>query len=190
MSSDCIDNARKAALANLRSLLNPAVLLPDNGFRGSWAAYRFFESDNMFHDGYVAAVKILLAAEKAVAACVVNLDRLEANANGGAVCFLGRDSDPEEYRNTMRRIEVGYVGRERFGSTSDVGSWCSYCENSGDVGVIAIRNAGMAEVLEPALELIWAKPLWVISNGDDPGAAYPFTDLIPEWRKGLASNFQ
>jgi hypothetical protein len=144
----------------------------------------------MFHDKYGAAVRFLLAAESAVTVCVVNLDRPEPNARDGAVYFLEKDSDPEAYRGTMRGEDVGYVGRERFGSASDVGSWCAYCENDGDIGVIAIRDAQLAELFEPALKLIWAKPFRVISDGDDPSAVYPFTRLLPEWREGLASNFE
>jgi RimJ/RimL family protein N-acetyltransferase len=49
----------------------------------------------MFHDKYVAAAKVLLDAENATTACVVNLDRPEPNEEAGAMCFLQRDSDPE-----------------------------------------------------------------------------------------------
>lgn len=190
MNTSDIDSARIAALTNLRNAIDPKARLPNSVFRGSWGVYRFFESDNMFHDNYVTAVTFLLEAESAVTACVVNLDRPEPNLEDGAAYFLERDSDPETYRRKMRGVDVGYVGRDRFGSASDVGSWCAYCENDGDIGVIAIRDARLAEAFEPALRLIWAKPFRVISNGDDPSAVYPFTNLLPEWREGLASNFQ
>ncbi|MGD0969613.1 MAG: hypothetical protein ABR949_15165 [Candidatus Aquilonibacter sp.] len=144
----------------------------------------------MFHDKYVAAAKVLLDAENATTACVVNLDRPEPNEEAGAMCFLQRDSDPAAYRKKMQDVDVGYVGRERFGSASDVGLWCVYCENAGDVGVIAIRDMFLAKAVQPALELIWAKPFPVISNRDDPRGDPPFIDLTPEWRSELAFNFR
>jgi len=183
-------HAEAAAIENLRRSIASDARLPANVFIGHWQAYRFFVSDNMFSQRFVAAVKLLLPIEGSKTVCIANLDRIEANRERGAVAFLDENSDANAYRMRMLDLDVGFVGRERFGSSSDVGSWCAYCENMGDAGVLAIRDVNLAARLEPALRVIWAKPFQSISDAASPDGASPFINLIPAWREGLSKNFR
>lgn len=177
------------AVTNALRSINQSIRLPENIFSGSWSVYRFFESDNMFHDDYVRAARRMLEDEGASTICIVNLDNPAANAEDGAVCFLDTRSSEAEYRKRMRAINVGYIERERFASASNVGSWCIYCENANDVGVVAIREARLASKLDPSLKLFRAWPLDVISDDASPEAGFPFTKLVSDWSRGLKQNF-
>lgn len=189
MSESLQEEARRAALTNLRRAIDGRIRLPRNVFTGEWCTYRFFESDNMFSDRFAEAVQLLLPIEGSTTVYVVNLDTPNANQQGGAAYVLNEVSDPVTYRKAMQNLAIGYISRARFASMSDVGAWCAYCENVNDVGVMAIRDELLAARLEPALRSLWAKRLYPLTVKGGPDAAFPFTDLTREWYEGLSRNF-
>jgi hypothetical protein len=177
------------ALANVRRFLRADVKFAENPFSGEWASYLFLESDRMFVGNFVIAVKQLLALEGARAACMVNLDRDRiADSEASAFC-LDECSSPEKYFEAMSDPWGGFASRERFGCSSDIGSWCFYCENLEDVGVVAIRNAADVVQFCSPLERLDAMPFDIISDKAREESKEPFITLLPEWREAFERNF-
>jgi hypothetical protein len=178
------NESMRRAQANVARFVRTDVTLPQNIFAEEWPAYLFLESDRMFSKEAAEALKELLRLEGAHVAFLKNIDPW--NDTG---LFVDADSSSFEFQKMARQLGFGYVERERFACTSDVGSWCFYCENLGDVGVMALQSADDVIRFRSPLAQLWAKPLQVISNKAHPDSVSPFTNLLPAWRDGLAKNF-
>src|ERR1700722_8519261 len=146
------DMTKEKALANVRQSLRNGVRLPENAFFGRWESHRFLVSDNMFDEEFVVAIKELLEIEGGRTACLVNLDRPNLSYSQEVTIYLDAESDPVVYNEVVQGFSVGYVFRERFGCSSDIGSWCFYCENKADVAVLAIRRSSDVERFRVPLE--------------------------------------
>jgi hypothetical protein len=134
----------KRALVNLKTSIRPGCQFPENVFRGRWDEFFFFDSDLLFNSKFVDTAKALLEAEKGSCICLCNLDEASAKDGRERACIgIDKRTSSEAYFSFLRGPSVGkgwLYRMEVFGCTSDVGSWCIYCEKGTEIAVIAVRD--------------------------------------------------
>jgi hypothetical protein len=132
----------EGALRNLRLGLTPEKRLPDKLFARDWSHFRLFNSDEIFVVDFVDKVRMLLQIEGAGCACMANLDVNFSSPQRDAF-FLNRSTTPSAYLEHLKGdiAGTGWIDRmDRFGITSDIGSWLIYCEKANEIAIIAFRS--------------------------------------------------
>lgn len=171
--------------------LNLQIRLPENVFTSRWKRYRFFQSDWMFGDEFVEAVRLLLCVDGYALACLVNLDRASPSERESASICIDIHLSGQRYIDKLKGNgpEVGWLyDMERYGCTSGGDSWFVYCEKNNDIGIVALNEDLRRLEVSRALSLLRAGPLTTVIKGPD-AASFPFAALTPQWAEALAANF-
>lgn len=186
------ESERRCAFHNVMGACDFQKMLPDQLFVGVWRAFLFFPSDFMFSPDFVDVVRELMRLEEALVACLLNLDKTEKLAFGGAsLMLIDAAVDRAAYEKKLRAggPATGWLfDVDRYACASDVGEWCIYSEKSNDVAVIALRKLSGREKFEVPLKHLSAKTIDdLVSDGCAP--QFPFDRLVPAWRKGLVDHY-
>jgi hypothetical protein len=185
--------ACKKALSNAVAAVNSSLMFPENIFaKRIWGTYLFFSSDIIFSESFIDIVQSFLRAEKAEAACLVNLDRLqEGTSEQNATMCVGLRTTSEDYQARLREGTPGQAwlfNMERYICTSDAGGWCIYCEKGSDFAVVALRDRASLGVLKHPLSLLRAAPLKTIYAKYE--SRMQLSSAAAEWRDNLARNYK
>lgn len=185
------DSARKAFL-NAKNAFDPDRCFPNYVFTKPWDTFLFFPSDWMFMKEFANEVSTIITLEKANTACLLNISRLDPlEIKSHAAIFIDRETTADEYLNLLREEEGSEIAwlylMEKYILTSDVGSWCMYCEKLSDIAILAITNTALRE-LRPAIEKMGPFTFEdACSSGQD--GVFPFNDMSQEWFDGLYKNY-
>lgn len=166
--------------------------LPDDVFVGAWAKFLFCESDRIFSSEFISVIKKLVDIERAEVACLLNISRSGgADFESSSVFFMDALVSESEYVEWLKGGVSGdgwIFSLDRYICTSDVGTWCVYCEKDNDVAVVGLRDGCDLDLKEMAFEGVLAMPIEsVISGGANP--MFPFDRLTASWRKALIENY-
>jgi hypothetical protein len=126
------DEISKVAFKNLADALKPDVFLPSNVFSGLWSSYLFLPSDHMFVGTFVSAIKMLLDAESADVACLLNLSESPGMTfETASAIYLDQETSGSSFETKLlgNGPSDGWIyAMNRYGCMSNVGRWCMYCE--------------------------------------------------------------
>ncbi|MDY0273467.1 MAG: hypothetical protein RBR37_13350 [Advenella sp.] len=151
------ESSCRKALLNARNAFDLDMNFPNNVFTQHWDHYLFFPSDRMFGKTLVKALPVFIRLEQANTVCLLNITQSSSlEFEGCAALFLNTEITAKEYDYLISNdgAEVGWFYlMEDYICTSDVGSWCMYCEMTSDIAVLAISRAGL-EQLRPALDIL------------------------------------
>jgi len=145
----------------------------------------------MFGKTLVKALPVFIRLEQANTVCLLNITQSSSlEFEGCAALFLNTEITAKEYDDLISNdgAEVGWFYlMEDYICTSDVGSWCMYCEMTSDIAVLAISSAGL-EQFRPALDIL--QP-YTLEEACRPGqeGVFPFNDMSQEWHDGLFKNY-
>jgi hypothetical protein len=182
----------KRAFENLVGALKPDTLLPSNVFSGTWNSYLFFPSDHMFFGPFVPAIKMLLQAENANAACQLNLSESpEIKFKTASAIYIDQATTGTDYVTKLRGHgpSDGWIyAMQLYGCASNVGRWCMYCERSNDIAVIALQNAEDHKDFEQPLTLLNTGPLESLCRTGKDGT-FPFNKLTREFHDELTNHY-
>jgi hypothetical protein len=186
------ENIRKRAFKNLADALKSDVFFPNNVFSGASSGYLFFPSDHMFVGTFVSAVKMLLDAENADVACLLNLsESAEMKFETASAIYMDQVIAGTSYETKLRGNgpSDGWIySMNRYGCASNVGRWCMYCERTNDIAVVALQSVNDIVRFERPLALLKAGFLESLCGSGEKGV-FPFNKLTPEWRDGLTRNY-
>jgi hypothetical protein len=155
------------AYSNLEAAIDRNARLPRNVFRSGWANFYLFNSDWMFEGAFIEKVRTMLQHEGANCACIVNLDR-DAGA-APATFAIETSTTVQEYQRRLAGAGPGdgwVYDMDRFGWTSDTGTWCIYCERASELAIVGFRVEAMQEQYQFVLALLHASR--VASVGASP----------------------
>lgn len=170
------------AFENIAVALDAKVRLPKRVFRDGWADFHLFNSDWIFEGEFVERVLSMLAIEGASCACLLNLDR-EASDNEAQFMIHGRTT-VEAFQARLRGTGLGdgwVYDIDRFGCTSNKGSWGIYCERPSELAVIGFRLSGSYQQYDAVLESLHAGRVASVATGR---AAFELSDQVisGEWK--------
>jgi hypothetical protein len=187
------DGTRRRAFENLVAALRLDKRLPENVFSEAWRNFLFFQSDWMFTELFVDALRAFFDAEGASVACLLRLSEADSpEFEKAAALYLGGTTVGSDYEARLRGNGPpgGWLyGMDRYACASDVGDWCIYCEKENDVAVVALRGVDGLVRFRSALESLRADSLESIYDSNGRGV-FPFTKLTTEWRLALADHYQ
>lgn len=191
-----------AAFHKILEALDVSAQLPGQVFRGTWQAFRFFESDWLFVPEFAEALGDLMRREGSAVACMINVDPgvwcmhdpnwwIRQEQPESNVALLPVRMTPASYDDLLKRkgepICSWLVGRGSFAIASDRGEWCIYCQ-SYDVAIIAFRHelamGRSSAFLRRTSALSLEEHLALGGEG-----ILGFDKLVPEWRRGLVENY-
>ena len=182
------------AFLNARNAFDSNMKFPNNVFTKAWDYYLFFPSDRMLQKYFANSVSKFIVLEQANIVCLLNLTESSSlEFENAAALYLDQDiteekyfsliwgSGPAESEAWVFHMEYDYI------CTSDIGSWCMYCERLSDIAVLAISSEGL-EQLRPALDIL--QP-YTLEEACRPGqeGVFPFNDMSQEWHDGLFKNY-
>jgi hypothetical protein len=136
-----MESRNEAASDRLQALNNSVAFcdfkksLPEFVFRGDWERFLFFQSDYVFASEFNDFVHRLLRIEGGHAACLINLDKTEADHTHYQVepLFIDERTDGATYMRALHGEGPAHgwlYAMNRFVCTSDIGRWCVYCERA------------------------------------------------------------
>jgi hypothetical protein len=105
--------------------------------------------------------------------------------------FLEAQTTGVDFDTQLRRGEpaTGWLfSMDRYGCSSDGGSWSIYCEKDNDVAVIALRADGAAEQFASPLRRLHAEAIDILVRRES-SAPFPFSNLTPKWRDRLREEY-
>lgn len=187
-----INAAQKQAFSNIAKSIDFNCYLPNNVFIGGWNVFLFCESDRIFGQEFIIALKLFLSIEESCVSCLFNIDRAKANEfNESSVIFIDGNVTENSYREALRSggpANGWLYGVDRYACASDAGQWCMYCEKDNDIAIIGLHTSTDIEKFKNPLDCLRAK---TIKNlvADGKKSPYPFGDLAPVWREGLLNNY-
>ncbi|MDY0271121.1 MAG: hypothetical protein RBR37_01225 [Advenella sp.] len=187
------ENSCRKALLNARNAFDPKIKFPNNVFTRSWDCYLFFPSDRMLRKDFANSISEFIFLEQANIVCLLNLTRSPSlEFESAAALYLDKDINESQYHALIwgsgpAEAEGWIFNMEDYICTSDVGSWCMYCERTNDIAVLALSNAGLTQ-FRPALDIL--QP-YTLEEACRPGqdGVFPFNYMIPEWHDGLFKNY-
>lgn len=182
---------RLRAFGNSIAFVDVNRSLPDAVFVGVWDRFLFCESDRIFSSEFIRVIKKLFDIERAEVACLLNVSRSEGrDFESSSAFFMDALISESEYVEWLRcGGGDGWIfSPDRYICTSDVGTWCVYCEKDNDVAVIGLRSGCDLDLREMAFEDVLAMPIGrVVSGGVNP--MFPFDRLTAGWRDALIENY-
>ncbi|WP_026792549.1 hypothetical protein [Pleomorphomonas oryzae] len=186
------EEAKRRAFEHVVSSIDLSTSFPAQVFLGSWDAFFFFEPDHLFIPEFATFMAGLLNAEGAEVCCLLNFSKTERTEYGSAdMLFIDAETKPDEYGARLREGGPAsgwlYVV-DFYGSASDRGRWCIYCERWNEIAVIALRQSEDVEKYRECLERVYAEPISALLRADSEGP-YIFSQLIDSWRQGLVQNY-
>ena len=185
-------NCRKALL-NARNAFDPDMKFPNNVFTQHWDYYLFFPSDRMLRHDFVYPISKFITLENASIVCLLNLSRSPSlEFENADALYLDKEMGEDEYYALIcgngPAIPDGWIyDVDDYICTSDVGSWCMYCERANEIAVLALSEMGL-EQFRPALDIL--QP-YTLEEACRPGqeGVFPFNHMVPEWHDGLFKNY-
>jgi len=186
----------KNASANMEKSIRSNARFPEYVFNEKWEIFLFFDPDWVFVEEFPEKMKTLLEIEGGECACICNLD-MEAGESGFGIkpngtnsrYFFDKETTNDEYLKFLGGdgIVFGWdICIDSFACTSDKHDWCFYCERRDEIAVIAFRNASELENYRPVLSQLYATP---IKQAIELPLTYPFSQLLPEWKRDLIKNY-
>jgi hypothetical protein len=186
----CEDPRRRAA-KNLDAAVAPGRRFPENVFRGNWSAFFFFDPDLLFEPQFVESARTFLGTENGTCVCLSNLDAVGTQGGLETSIFLDAGTTGEAYVARLRGPSVasGWLYQmDRYGCTSDVGSWCIYCERNNEIAVIAVHENGAPNRVKSAIEQLNALPVEQAIQ-TPPSYGLSSRGLPVEWRNKLLQGY-
>jgi hypothetical protein len=178
------------ARSNLEMAIKTAARLPQNVFQPGWGSFYLFNSDWMFEGAFVEKIRIMLQQEGSSCACIVNLDR--AASDTLAAFAIKGNTSAQEYQRLLAGTgpSDGWVyDVDRFGCTSEIGTWCIYCERASELAILGFN----VETLEEKHEFVRAAlhASGVSSIGLSP-SRFEFASHIisQEWQVEITRNYK
>jgi hypothetical protein len=184
------NQAREAALNNVKESIDLGARLPSPVFVGQWAQFLFLDCYALFRPTFANLVRSVLRSETSQCCCVLNLSSLRASTFAPPdVFYFAADTTETEYAQCLRQSRTGWVVMmDDYACASDVGDWCIYCEKANDVAVIGFRSGKASVLLHGELQELRAESIeTLLARGQT--APIPFSRLTPTWRDGLVANY-
>lgn len=124
--------------------------------------------------------------------CLLNFSETDGVSHESASLLLIDATTEPDTDDAMMRLggptEGWLFGMDRFGSASDRGEWCIYCEKMNDVAIIALRQRIDVEKYAEHLKQLHAEPIGALLKAG-AAAPVPFGQLTAPWRHGLARHY-
>lgn len=136
----------RRAHSNLEAAIDRTTRLPKNVFKPGWGAFHLFNSDWMFEGAFVDKVRRMLQQEGSTCACIVNLDRDGCDAL--AAFAIEGSTTVQDYQRRLAGAGPGdgwVYDMDRFGCTSDSGTWFIYCERVSELAIVGFRAEALQE---------------------------------------------
>ena len=180
-----------AALENARSLISAHRAFPGNVFVGTWDEFFFFDSDWITDREFVRTVQTLLRGERGTCACLLKLDSGTGITDRARHLFIDQETTLAAYQALLdgRGPEDGWgYDIARYCCVSDNASWCVYCEQASEIGVVAFRGAGSIAIHRSAIAQLHAMRLEEAIAGP---LCYGFSEraMSPVWRSELMRQY-
>jgi len=177
-----------AAIRVMEESISSRSCFPHSVFSGHWSRYLFFDSDWLFETTFIETTKNIIRTEGAKCAAIVKFSESQADED---VFFVSDDTDPDEYRVRLSGYNeaTGWIyDFGRFAVTSEIGTWCVYCERRSEIGVIGFRQLRDEVLLLPQIAHFKPATVWdAISSQSiyglsEQGASH-------KWRSELLKNY-
>jgi hypothetical protein len=182
---------KRRAFDNLSRSLDPDLHLPERVFSTDWRCFRFFPSDRLFDADFIGVVHALLAVERGMTSCLLNLSETRSFSHRHvAALFLDVTVAGTQFVDQLRGDgpASGWLyAMDRYACISDVGRWCIYCEKENDIAVIALRGEMELNDFRQPLQELGSLSLNAIN--EDVSCPFPFNSLLPAWRASLGRTF-
>jgi len=180
-----------AALENTRRLINADRRFPGNVFVGTWDEYFFFDSDWITDRELVRTVQSLLRGESGSCACLLKLDSGTGITDQVRHLVIDHETTPGAYQTLLdgEGPEDGWgYDIARYCCVSDKASWCVYCEQASEIGVVAFRDADSIAVHRSAIAELHAVHVEDAIAGP---LSYGFSErgMSPAWRTELVRHY-
>jgi hypothetical protein len=133
---DCVRAANST-----RESIGRATRFPANVFVGKWTAFRFFDSDHLFDLHFIDYVQELMSIEGSTCSCLLKIE--SGRTNSDESLFIRLNAGVDDYRRLLHgdRQVTGWVhGMGSFACSSNLSTWCIYCERESEIAVMAIRE--------------------------------------------------
>jgi hypothetical protein len=144
----------------------------------------------MFEGAFVEKVRMMLQREGSTCGCIANLDRYAVVAP--AVFAIDEATTAQDYQRRLAGTgpDDGWVyDIGRFGCTSDVGSWCIYCERASELAIIGFRAEALPEQHEFLLASLHASR--TESVGANPNRFdFAAHSISRAWQRELLQNYK
>jgi hypothetical protein len=175
--------------SNLLAAIDSEARLPKNVFRPGWGSFCLFDSDWMFEGAFVEKVRLLQGHEGASCACIINLDRDRCDAPYSFA--IDERTSVQDYERRLAGVGPGdgwVYDIDRFGCTSDIGTWCIYCERASELAIIGFRGVALQERYHFLLAALHASR--VSSVGASP-IRFEFSShsISREWQAEIVRNY-
>jgi hypothetical protein len=184
------DEQCRRAHTNLDAAIDRTARLPTNVFKPGWGSFYLFNSDWMFEGAFVEKVRTMLQQEGANCACIANVDH---DLGTTLAAFAINDSTTtQDYQRRLAGAGPGdgwVYDIARFGCTSDIGSWCIYCERASELAIVGFRAEALQERHQFVLASLHASR--VSSTGAKPGRfEFASHSISPEWQAEIMRNYK
>lgn len=181
--------ARNLALSKASNALKPGSDLPQNVFADHWSVYRFTSASWCMADGFADALAGLLGEEDGVAVCILSLSETGPTFDTQNAFYFDRETPRDGFSARLRREgDFPWLSRpKKYVCTSEMNSWCIYCDEIADIVVIALKEN--TDRFAAALRYMHAGSLSEIWTPGGSLAQDPFDKLLPDWRCALAENY-
>lgn len=177
------------APANLEAAIDRSNRLPKNVFSPDWVDFHVFDSDWIFEGAFVEKARAMLHHEGANCACIVDLDRDAKTAL--ATFVIDMDTTIQEYQRRLSGVGFGdgwIYDISRFGCTSDVGSWCIYCERASELAIIGFRVGTMLNKYQFILASLRARKVTSV-GGNSSRYEFLSHSISSAWKDEIARNY-
>jgi hypothetical protein len=184
------NQAKEAALNNVKQSIDVGTRLPGPVFLGPWAQFLFVEAYALFRPTFTDIVRSLLCAENSRCCCLLNLGSLQGTTFARPDAFyFATDTTDGAYAQCLRESALGWaVMMDDYACASDVGEWCMYCEKGNDVAVVGLRSRNGSDRFHAELDQLRAEPIGkLLAEGQS--APFPYSRLTRTWRDGLLANY-
>jgi hypothetical protein len=180
------------AYLNIMHNIDTEISFPGQVFKKKWHEFYFFQSDRMFNVGFFGILEKLMSLENSEVCCFLNMDEtVKFEFESAAAIFV--DNAMTENKFYERLYDggpaVGWLyGMDTYACSSNIGNWCVYCEKANDIAVIGFVNSNEGEENQLVLQKLYAKPIVDLIDGGR-NSMFPFSELVPDWRKELVKNY-
>lgn len=175
----CLNNTRQGILIHAD--------LPNNVFSDEFTDFYFFDSDFVTSDAFVDFFNCLLLKEGAECGCLCDVSKIGTASEAGQCVPVPVDMRARDYRQIISRqrenLEGWAVDLGRVAASSDIGSWCLYCDLMAEIGIVAFKSAEFAQKVASELK---AHNMAPIEEALDQQIGYAYSEaLLPLWRSNL-----